>query len=259
MNAIVLAGGIPEENDQLYAYTQGGAKALVDIAGKPMVQWVVDALDRAPSVGDLIVVGLPPGSSLNCSKPLSLLEDQGSMLRNIKAGVDRLAVSHPTDTHALIVSSDIPSITPEIVEWRIDVARAADVDLDYAVVERSTMEARFPRSNRSYVRLRDVEVCGGDINVARLALAQDEDLWTRLIEARKNALRQAALFGFGTLFLVMARRLTLPDAERRVSAQLGLKGRVSRSPYAEVAMDVDKPHQLELLRDELGRRSAQNL
>lgn len=256
MNAIVIAGGIPGESEPLYPYTRGGAKALIDLAGKPMVQWVVDALDQAPSVGELIVVGLPPGSKLNCSKPLTLLDDQGSMLRNIKAGVDRLAASHPLDTHALIVSSDIPSITPDIVEWRVDVARATDADLDYAVVERSTMEARFPRSNRSYVRLRDVEVCGGDINVARLALAQDEDLWTRLIEARKNALRQAALFGFGTLFLVMARRLTLADAERRLSSQLGLKGRVNRSPHAEVAMDVDKPHQLELLREELGRRSA---
>jgi GTP:adenosylcobinamide-phosphate guanylyltransferase len=259
MNAIVVAGGIPDESDQLYPYTQGKAKALVDIAGKPMVQWVVDALDQAPSVGELVVVGPLPRSNLSCNKPLSLVEDQGSMLRNLKAGVDVLAANHPADTHALIVSSDIPSITPEIVEWRIDAARAADADLDYAVVERSTMEARFPGSNRSYVHLRDLEVCGGDINVARLALAQDEDLWTRLIEARKNALRQAALLGFGTLFLVMTRRLTLADAERRVSSQLGLKGKVSRSPYAEVAMDVDKPHQLELLREELGRRSAQGL
>jgi nitrite reductase/ring-hydroxylating ferredoxin subunit len=37
MDAIVLAGGIPLPEDPLYPYTQGHSKALVDIAGKPMV------------------------------------------------------------------------------------------------------------------------------------------------------------------------------------------------------------------------------
>jgi NDP-sugar pyrophosphorylase family protein len=44
MDAIVIAGGIPEPGDPLYEYTQGQPKALLDIAGKPMVQWVLDAL-----------------------------------------------------------------------------------------------------------------------------------------------------------------------------------------------------------------------
>jgi GTP:adenosylcobinamide-phosphate guanylyltransferase len=251
MNAIVIAGGIPTADDQLYLYTKGSAKSLLDVAGKPMIQWVLDALDKAPSVGEVIVVGLPSGTELQISKPMTFLPDQRSMLRNVKAGIEELSYHRPLEDHVLLVSSDIPAITAEIVEWRIQAARAADADLDYAVVERSTMEARFPGSNRSYVRLRDAEVCGGDINVARLSLVQDELLWDRIIEARKNAFKQAALLGFGTLFLVMTRRLTLADAERRVSMQLGLKGKVNRSPFAEVAMDIDKPHQLELLRRDL--------
>lgn len=255
MNAIVIAGGVPTESDRLYPYTKGGAKSLLDVAGKPMVQWVLEALDRAPSVGEVVVVGLPDGTKLQANKPLTFLPDQGSMLRNVKAGIEKLTSHHPLEDHALLVSSDIPAITAEIVEWRIQAARMADADLDYAVVDRSTMEARFPGSNRSYVHLRDVEVCGGDINVARLSLVQNEQLWDRLIEARKNAFKQAALLGFGTLFLVMTRRLTLADAERRVSLQLGLKGKVNRSPFAEVAMDIDKPHQLELLRHDLARLS----
>ena len=44
MDAIVIAGGIPQPQDPLYTYSHGDSKALIDIAGKPMVQWVLDVL-----------------------------------------------------------------------------------------------------------------------------------------------------------------------------------------------------------------------
>ena len=43
MDAIVIAGGIPQPEEPLYEYTQGIPKAMLNIAGKPMVQWVLDA------------------------------------------------------------------------------------------------------------------------------------------------------------------------------------------------------------------------
>ena len=44
IDAIVTAGGIPQSGDPLYAYSNGDSKALIDVAGKPMIQWVLDAL-----------------------------------------------------------------------------------------------------------------------------------------------------------------------------------------------------------------------
>ena len=45
--------------------------------------------------------------------------------------------------------------------------------------------------------------------------------------------------------------MTIDDVIHRIADKLGLKGRAIVCPYAEVGMDVDKPHQLELLRDDL--------
>ena len=50
MDAVIIAGGIPQPQDPLYAYSKGDAKALIDIAGKPMVQWVLDALGEAKTI-----------------------------------------------------------------------------------------------------------------------------------------------------------------------------------------------------------------
>lgn len=51
MDAIVIAGGIPRPEDPLYAYSHGDSKALIDVAGKPMIQWVLDALGDAKKIG----------------------------------------------------------------------------------------------------------------------------------------------------------------------------------------------------------------
>ena len=43
MDAIVLAGG-KSTDDPLSALTGGELKSMLPIAGKPMVQWVLDAI-----------------------------------------------------------------------------------------------------------------------------------------------------------------------------------------------------------------------
>ncbi len=56
IDAMLTAGGIPEENDPLFEFTQGQSKALLDVAGKPMAQWILDALDESKQVGNIVVV-----------------------------------------------------------------------------------------------------------------------------------------------------------------------------------------------------------
>lgn len=80
------------------------------------------------------------------------------------------------------------------------------------------------------------------------------DIWKKLIESRKNPLKQAALLGLDTLLLVLLRRITLDQAVSRVTSRLHLTGRAILTPYAEMAMDVDKPHQLEMMRADMASR-----
>jgi len=256
MDAVVLAGGKPGPEDPLYPYIQDKSKALIEIAGKPMAQWVLDALSGASSIDHVLVVGLDQDCGLTCAKPLHFLSDQGHMLDNIKAGLQHNSERNPSASRVLLASCDIPAITPEIVDWRVQRSLEYESDIDYAVVDRKTMEARFPGANRSYIKLKDYELCGGDLNVIHVSLIEKEQLWTRLIAARKNVLKQAALLGIDLLLLLLMGRLSLKDAERRASERIGMKGRACLSPYAEVAMDVDKPHQLELLRQDLTNRGT---
>lgn len=252
MDALVTAGGIPDPEDPLFPYAQGRPKALIELAGKPMLQWVLDALGGAETVERVQVIGLDPGASLSCSKPLSFTPDQGSMLENIRVGALQILEGNSAAGRVLSVAADVPAISAEMVDWVVRKASETDHELCYNVIPRDVMETRFPDSKRSFVRLKDVEVCGGDVNVFDTALVTGRrDLWERIVAARKNVFRQAALVGVDTLLLLLLRRLTLRQAEARASRSLKIRGRALTCPYAEIGMDVDKPIQLEILRKDV--------
>ena len=73
MHAVVLAGGIPGPEDPLSEESGGRPKSLIDIAGRPMAQWVGDALEGSTHVDSLIVVGLGPDAGLRVRKPVGYL------------------------------------------------------------------------------------------------------------------------------------------------------------------------------------------
>ncbi len=253
MNVVILAGGKMSPDDPLYEESQGGSRCLIDVAGKPMVQWVIEALDDSNAVDELFVIGLPSQPGLQAQKPLHFLPDQDSLFENIHYGVLKATEDHPANTKAIIASGDIPAIRPEMIDWLAEqVGQDPSMSLYYNVITKAIMETRYPNANRSFVKLKDIAVCGGDLNVADRSLFDSEmPIWHKLAEARKSPLKQVRLLGFGNLLLVAMRLVTLQGAVKRVCKKLGIRGTALMCPYAEMAMDADKPHQLEILRKDL--------
>jgi hypothetical protein len=217
-----------------------------------MIQWVLDALSSAKRVNNVIIVGLSPKSGVTCKKPLYFVSNQGRMLANIVTGITKAMELNKKNQYVLVVSSDIPALKPEMVDWLVETCMETKDDLYYGVCPRDVMETRFPDSKRTYTHLKDMDVCGADMNITHVRMATEHlDMWEQLIGTRKSPLRQAGIIGFGTLFALFTRRLTLDDAVARVCDRIGIKGRAIVWPYAEPCMDVDKPSQLELLRADL--------
>jgi molybdopterin-guanine dinucleotide biosynthesis protein A len=252
MDAIVTAGGIPQPGDPLYAFSNGDSKALIDIAGKPMVQWVLDALGDSKEVDNVIVIGLTHKSGLTCKKPLHYISNQGRMLSNIVAGVNKSLELNKKTEYVLLVSSDIPAVTSDMVDWLATTSMQTRDDIYYGVCPREVMEARFPTSKRTYTKLKDIQVCGADINVIHVSMTTDHlDTWEKLIGNRKSPLASAAVIGWDTLFQLFTRQFTLQGLADRACERIGIKGRIIIWDRAEPCMDVDKPHQLEIMREDL--------
>jgi len=257
MNAIITAGGIPQPGEPLYEYAQGKSKALIDVAGKPMIQWVLNALGGAKSVENVIIVGLSAADGLTCAKPLHYVPNQGRMLANITIGVQKSLQLNPQEQHVFIVSSDIPALQAEMVDWLAANAMQTNADIYYGVCPQAVMEARFPTSKRTYTKLKDMQVCGADINIIHVnQVTVHLETWEQLIGNRKSPLKQAAVIGFDTLIQLALRQFTLQGLVACACQRIGITGRAIIWDKAEPCMDVDKPHQLEIMRADLAKQNA---
>lgn len=242
-SAVVLAGR--DNTGRLRECSGEAYEALIEIAGLPMAQYVVNALRACQYIGRVVVVG--PRAALEerlQGEGLEFVDRGESLLDNVMLGASHLAGE---EGKVLVATSDIPLLTPMVVEDFLLRCASREANLHYPIVSRRDTEARFPRARRTYVRLREGAYTGGNMMLldpwvidacARVA--------SRFIAARKQPLKLATLLGFSFIVRFLLGRLALAQAEERVSRILGIRGAAVISPWPEVGMDVDKPEDLEL-------------
>lgn len=253
MDCAIAAGGRPAPDDPLYPYTGGKPKACIDMGGRTMLERVVDALQASRYVDDIIVAGLTEADTegMTFSRPLSFLPDQGSLVGNARAGTEWSLKQKPENEEVLLCSADIPLITGEMIDRHVESCRPLGGLGVYSFVTRATMEKRFPNSRRTFTKLKGIEVAGGDIVLAKTRIVHTNDeLWNALTDARKHAWQLARIVGLRFLLKLLLRQLSVADIENVAARTLGEPVPIHISPIAELAMDADKPHQVDLLRRE---------
>lgn len=261
MDCVIIAGGRPGADDPLFPYTQGKPKALLPLGSRPMLAYVLNALHNARDVEYLVVAGIEEAEGaaaareLPGSQPIVFLPDRGGLVANARCGLEWLAVNRPDRSEVLISGADIPLLTGPMVDAFVDQCRPFARLAYYNVVTKEAMEQRFPHSRRTFVRLQEVQIAGGDVILAQTAILDtNQALWEALSDARKHAWQLARIVGFRTLLRLLLHRLSLAEVEHVAGDLFGAPVRIITSPFPELAMDADKPHQVDLLRRHLSDR-----
>ena len=256
MDAIIYAHGTPQANDPLYNYSHGNPKALIDIAGKSMIQWVLDAIGNTKEIRNIIICGLSSKITLTCKKPLSYLPDKGNPSANILAGANKSRELDHTNKYVLIIPSSIPVLRPEMIDWFINTTKRTKDDLYFSLCPRDAVEQTSMNIKPDYIGLEDTEVSNINIYIADINFILNSLIkWDELLDNHKSLLYQAADLQWSLAFPFILRRMTLQQATTRVSERIGAKCRAIVWPYAEPCMDVGKPDQLEMLRRDLARQA----
>ena len=247
--ALVVAGYSVDKPDPLALAMGTTRKALLDVGGKPMIYWIINALRHSKRIGRIAIVGMGPEDGIDFGTEVLYVPNQPGHLDNLMAGLHALQDAEPDMDYLAIVSGDIPLLRSETVDWFIDACEAMGGDFFYSIVEEKVMESQYPGAARSYVPIVEGRFCGGDLFLVRAAVAHtNEQLVRDLLERRKNAFQQVRLAGLGTVIRFLFRRITIPYAEGVVKRLLHCEAHAVPSPYADLGMDVDKPHQLEMVR-----------
>jgi molybdopterin-guanine dinucleotide biosynthesis protein A len=251
IDGIVLAGGVPEPQSDLYALTRGRPKALLPMGDRTMLERVVSALQDAPELRDLIVVGLEGHGELHFSRPVRFVPDQGGLIANVLAGVASLRMQRPDAQFALLSSADIPLLSGAIVSDFIARCLPLEKGIYYNFVAKADMERRFPGSNRTFTKLKGAQIAGGDMVLVDLRVAdENRALWEALTNARKEAWKLARVIGVPFLLKFLLRRIGLPEIEAKAAQIIGHPVQIVLNPHAELGMDADKPEQVRRLQEE---------
>jgi hypothetical protein len=96
-----------------------------------------------------------------------------------------------------------------------------------------------------------MDLASCDLAIIRPELADtDRRLWDSLANVRKHPWKVARIVGARTLATLMLGQLSISDVENLAERILGQPVKVSVSDRAELAMDIDKPSHLALMRAE---------
>lgn len=248
--AIVLAGD--KKGDELTQRCGVTSKALIPIAGQPMVKRVVDVLRRCERVDNIVVLGFALLQS--ALKGTAVVEPGETLSENIQRG--DAALGKPE--RVLVMTCDIPLITAEAIDHFIAESLRSGADIAYPIVTREVCEKRFPTGQRTYAKLVDGTFTGGNMVVlSRHFLEHSMALTEAAFAGRKSPLKLAGLFGVGFIVKFLLRRLSLADIRARAAHVLQCQVAIIVSPYAEMGFDVDKVSDLEEVERQVSRSMSQ--
>ncbi len=248
--ALVLAGSRTSA-EPVAGAAKVAHKALATVGGTPMALRVLCAVAAQPSIRQIDVSS---GDSALVAELATLAREAGidvSLRHQASAASPAASVaayvrSLADGELALITTSDHPLLTPTIVRTFLASAAARGVDVVAGAVTERVYRARFPSGPRTFIRLADEAISGANLFLVRSpGAAAVADFWMRLEGVRKQPWRLVSHFGLGTLLRFAGRRLTLDQAADEASRRIGVRVGLVLLPFAEAALDVDRPEDLE--------------
>lgn len=242
MNAIILAGG--KDKSSLKEQHKLNNKSLLMIKNIPMVEYVVDALRMAKEIDKIIVVG-PKDKLVPCigEKVTEIVDSSDSIVNNIERGINYL-----NDDRVIILTSDIPLITGEIIDNFIKKCQKHDAFLFYPFISKETILKKYPDTIRSYANLKEGNLCGGNLVIISSSLFnQNKELLNELYKNRKDIKKYAALLGVKFIFKYLFKCLTIKEIEERAAEIAGYPVKGIKMSEPEIVIDLDKISDYELI------------
>ena len=233
VSVLILAGQREGVVDTLCAEAGVERKAVIPINGRPMIDYVLSALDRAGLKTPYHVSGFDAGYDARLAQSPSAPGPAGSAFAALSAGID---------FPCLMTTCDHPLLTPEMLSVFITRSQATGVDFCVGLADKDIIQPAYPDVKRTYLKFSDRSVSGCNLfyiaNAKGLAAIR---FWQTAQHLRKQPVKLARSLGWGVLFNYISGRLSLESAFGYASKRLNIKAKAVLIPIAEAAIDVDKP------------------
>jgi GTP:adenosylcobinamide-phosphate guanylyltransferase len=251
ISAVVLAGSRPGP-DPLLDGTGVSSKALLPIAGLPMLAHGLRALRASPEIGTIIILAQDT-AALAAEPTIARVE-------NICFETSGQGISHSLaaalsqrDEPVLVTTADHVLLTPQMVAEFVAGARGHDVAV--GMVERSTLLARYPESRRTWLKFRAGWWSGANLFWLHGPKVQPLlSFWSSIEKDRKKGSKIFAAFGPVLMIGALLRLFTVKQGIARAGKRFGVRATAVAMSAPEACIDADKPDDVRLIEKILATR-----
>ena len=239
VTALLVAGRRPGI-DPLAQHFGVRDKALILVAGEPMLSRVARTLVDHPAIARIVVLAQEPEDLLAAiawmeRHPKIATRSGGA---SVSEAVANAIAAESQGFPFLLTTADNVLLDRAMLDAFI--ADARNHDLAVGMVERRVLLSAYPDNRRTWLKFRAGAWSGanlfwlGDPKVAQLLV-----LWRTIEQERKRG--RAVIRAFGPLMLaaVGLRLLSLQQAVRIAGRRFGLDAAAVPLPFAEACIDVD--------------------
>ena len=242
--AVVLAGSRP--GPDAFAESFGtDLKALIPVAGEPMVLRPVRALLESSEVDQVVVLAQRPeriAEVLPKDARIGVGQSQGTIAETMLALINDKGMQWPL----LVTTADHALLKPSMVDEFCEQARGADVGI--GVVRRGPLMRRLPETRRTWLKFRGGAYTGANLfALSSPAVRPAVELWRSVEQDRKKAWRVISILGPGVLLSAALRLISLDEVLSQLGSRLGLRVKAVRLSNPLAGVDVDKPEDHELV------------
>lgn len=250
MNALILAGSRGPD-DPMAKAAGVSHKALLPVAGVPMLLRVVDAVRALPGIervficieDERVVAQVPAMVALQRNHVLAVVPAAKSPAASVAAALRSIDLATPL----LVTTGDHPLLTPAILRTFLELA-PPDCDLAVALAPADVVAAAYPGAIRTFYRLGNRRFSGCNLFLVRSPkAARVADFWRGLEAHRKRPLRLIWQIGPLAFIRILLGLMDADQAFTYLSRRTGAAIRHVELPIADAAVDVDKPADLELV------------
>jgi GTP:adenosylcobinamide-phosphate guanylyltransferase len=236
--AIVLAGSRPGR-DAFAAQHGSDLKALIPIAGLPMVARPVNALLLSPQILAVTILSQQPdriAKALPANSRMKVATSGSSIASTLDVVLSDPATRFPL----LVTTADHALLSPSMIADFCGKAEGADLAI--GLVEKRPLMARLPSTKRTWLGFR-----GGSYSGANMFAFGSPDaakaiaLWRSVEQDRKKGWRMIASLGPALFMGAVLRLRTLDQTLASIGKRLELDIRKVELADPLAAVDVDKP------------------
>jgi NDP-sugar pyrophosphorylase family protein len=226
-------------------------KAMIPLGGKPMVQYILEAIDESKHIDSMVIagLGLEDLAPYEPKKPVEFIEAGNSSYKTILKGIEYIRSMDDPPAYIGHIPSDMPMISGPVIDR---ILNAIDWTKNYEIYQNwvplENVAKYYPGVHKKPLKLRGPKYAGGDFYIYQPDILNEyrQEMLEQFLLKRKDFVAIARMMSLKLIIKYVLRLATLRDAGKRFKELFNLTGAFYITDFPEPCIDLDYEEDLEV-------------